>query len=154
MINLGVIFIPLLLSFERRVAFVRCWSAVAWAALISAPGFIWWDHIFVVRGVWGFNGHYLLGPRLWGLPIEEILFFFCVPFSCLFIYELVCVFQPPGRWTGPVRRVCQGLIVLGLLVVWLTPGRIYTQVTFALFSLLLTGGGLSLAGGISGAVFF
>jgi lycopene cyclase domain-containing protein len=39
------------------------------------------------RGDWAFNKDYLMGLKIAGLPIEEILFFVVVPYSCIFIYE-------------------------------------------------------------------
>jgi len=47
--------------------------------------FIIWD-IKVAEKWWFFNARYILGIKIFKLPIEEILFFFTVPFSCLVIF--------------------------------------------------------------------
>ena len=51
--------------------------------------FLLWDYVFTMLVVWGFNHKYVMGVYVGGLPIEEILFFVCIPFSCIFIYEVV-----------------------------------------------------------------
>lgn len=83
----GTISFPILFSFSRRLGFGPRWKA-AWAAVAAASvPFLAWDVLFTRWGVWGFNPAYVLGISLFGLPLEEILFFLCVPFACLFIYQ-------------------------------------------------------------------
>jgi lycopene cyclase domain-containing protein len=53
---------------------------------ITAIIFIAWDEIFTRMGVWGFNPKYLSGFYVLSLPIEEIMFFFCIPYACTFTY--------------------------------------------------------------------
>jgi lycopene cyclase domain-containing protein len=36
--------------------------------------------------VWGFTEKYLIGQHLFGLPVEELLFFVCIPYACIFTY--------------------------------------------------------------------
>jgi lycopene cyclase domain-containing protein len=83
--NLTIIFLPILskLIYEKTIfpqikPFVLSVSTVA---LI----FIIWD-IKVAEKWWFFNARYILGIKIFKLPIEEILFFFTVPFSCLVIF--------------------------------------------------------------------
>lgn len=78
---------PLLLSFDKRVAYFRRWKTVFIASTLIAIPFLIWDIYFTAYGVWGFNDDYLVGVSIFHLPIEEILFFWVVPFACIFIYE-------------------------------------------------------------------
>lgn len=77
---------PILLSFDRRVRYVSQWKNVFISSSLIAIPFLIWDVFFTVNGVWGFNPDYLVGIHFFSLPIEEIAFFWVVPFACLFIY--------------------------------------------------------------------
>ena len=48
-----------------------------------------WDLFAAARGHWRFSDRYTLGPRWWGLPFEEWLFFLVVPVCALLTYEAV-----------------------------------------------------------------
>ncbi|MBY0067510.1 lycopene cyclase domain-containing protein [Empedobacter falsenii] len=73
-------------SFDSRILFHRHFGAFFKAALVVAVPFIAWDIWFTAKGVWWFNTDYTLGFVIGGLPIEEWLFFICIPFSCVFTY--------------------------------------------------------------------
>ena len=85
---------PLAQSFERRIRYVSQWYALFPALIISAAIFIGWDYWFTQLGVWEFNPRYVLGLFFFDLPIEEWLFFFIIPFACVFIYEVLIYFFP------------------------------------------------------------
>jgi lycopene cyclase domain-containing protein len=55
--------------------------------LVISTLFIIWDALATARGDWSFNHRYVGGFRILGLPLEEILFFLTVPYSCIFLYE-------------------------------------------------------------------
>lgn len=93
-INLGSLLLPLLLSFDKKVAFYKKWPALFPAIAIMATCFIVWDHFFTLAGVWGFNALFVSGLYIATLPIEEILFFFTVPYACIFIYECLKAYFP------------------------------------------------------------
>ena len=80
------ILFPLLLSFDKKVAFVKDWKSVGVGFLLVGLPFIIWDVFFTKHGVWGFNPDYLVGIDIFNLPLEEVLFFLVVPFSCTFIF--------------------------------------------------------------------
>ncbi|MEO5635029.1 MAG: lycopene cyclase domain-containing protein [Candidatus Paceibacterota bacterium] len=46
-----------------------------------------WDYFAVYRHHWIFPGDGLIGIRIYGLPIEEFLFFLIVPYFALVVYK-------------------------------------------------------------------
>lgn len=89
LVNLLSVIVPFLFSFESKVQFYKKWRYLFPALLIPAIGFLVWDSIFTQQGVWGFNSDYLTGIYLYNLPLEEVLFFFCIPYCCVFSYEVL-----------------------------------------------------------------
>jgi lycopene beta-cyclase len=51
--------------------------------------FVTWDLLAHARGHWWFDDGRTLGPRMFGLPLEEWLFFLVVPVCALLTYEAV-----------------------------------------------------------------
>jgi len=80
------IIICFIASFDKRIQFNRYFSAFLKAALLASTPFIAWDVWFTAKSVWWFNTDYTIGLLIAGLPLEEWLFFICIPFSCVFTY--------------------------------------------------------------------
>ncbi len=93
-ITLGVIALPLVLSFDRKVAFHTHWKAVFFSMLPVSSVYLIWDVLVTRRGDWSFNPVYAGDFRLLGLPVGEWLFFITVPYACIFIYEVVRAYFP------------------------------------------------------------
>lgn len=131
-------FVPVfLLSFDRNVHYYRKWRFLLPAILPVALIFILWDVFFTVKGVWGFNPYYLIGWRILHLPIEEWLFFFTVPFACVFIYECLN-FYVQRDWLAPLEPVLTPLLIVVFLVTGLFFwSHMYTATTFLLSSFFL-----------------
>ena len=70
-VNLAVISIPFVASFNERVAFFKEWKAFWPACLLTMAGFIAWDVVFTARGIWGFNPEHLAGIDVLGLPSKS-----------------------------------------------------------------------------------
>ncbi len=85
---------PLLLSFDKKVAFYKKWKYLFPAMTIPAVLYIIWDIYFTSQQVWSFHENYIVGIKLINLPIEEVLFFFVVPYCCVFIYECIRCYFP------------------------------------------------------------
>jgi len=93
-LNFGTLLFPLLLSFDKKVAFYKNFKPLFFAIAIMATVFLVWDFMFTKLGVWGFNSLYLSGYYMAGMPIEEYMFFFTVPYACVFIYECLISYFP------------------------------------------------------------
>jgi len=130
LINFFTVLIPLALSFENRIRYYSRWKALFPAIFVTALVFIAWDICFTRWGIWGFNPAYLLNIHVSVLPLEEVLFFICIPFACLFIYELVCYFDRDQILQSAVKPLTYGFIVFLLVTALLNPARTYTLVTF------------------------
>ncbi len=124
--------IPLMRSFETRIGFYRKWPALFAGIVVMMLVFIPWDIVFTARGIWSFNQRYVLGLYLFGLPLEEWLFFIVIPYCIVFTHEVLRYFFP--RFVFP--RAALGLtIALGvffILVAVFNTGRIYTLVVMTL----------------------
>lgn len=89
--NLVVLSGPLSLSFDKRVHFVDKWPSVAKAIFPTMTLFIVWDAL-VTGKHWWFNHEYTLSFRFANLPLGEWLFFFAVPYACLFVWEVFAAY--------------------------------------------------------------
>ena len=140
LIDLFAVIIPLLFSFHPKLQFNKQFRPFFAANIISATFFLIWDAVFTANGVWGFNNDYILGWRIFDLPIEEILFFFCIPFACVFTYHCINIFYKI-KWNKVFENICVVLFSLALLFAGiLNIEKDYTVVTFfstAIFLLAL-----------------
>ena len=94
-----IIAFPLIFSFKWKFKYYKFFKPLAASTLIVGISYIIWDVIVTYRGDWGFNKEFLIGIKLFGLPIEEILFFVVVPFACIFIYENIVFFLKDKKIT-------------------------------------------------------
>jgi lycopene cyclase domain-containing protein len=84
---------PLFLSFSRKLAFYKNPSRLIYSIMLPFIVFIAWDVFAAARGHWGFGYRYITGIFIFGLPVEEILFFIVIPFAGLFTWEVVKYFS-------------------------------------------------------------
>jgi len=128
---------PLALSFDKKVAFYTKWKFVFPAMIIPAILYILWDIFFTAKGVWSFNEDYITGIKLYNLPIEEVLFFFIVPYCCVFIYECINSYFPQLKknLSGEIALKCIGLVLLIAGIVFYN--KYYTGWTFILNALFI-----------------
>jgi lycopene cyclase domain-containing protein len=89
LINIVIIFFPLILSFDKNLKYYKNLKYLLQSLLVVSSLYIMWDIIATKRGDWAFNPEHLIGIHFFDLPLEEILFFITVPYSCIFIYETV-----------------------------------------------------------------
>jgi lycopene cyclase domain-containing protein len=136
-LNIFTISVPLARSFESNIAYYRKWDALFPAMIITATFFILWDIFFTPIGVWSFNGAYLTGFYLFNLPIEEWMFFFTIPFACVFSYEVYHYFVKRDYLGDAAIPVTIGLGIALFLAALMHHDRIYTFVNFGLTSVFL-----------------
>ncbi|PZX54557.1 lycopene cyclase domain-containing protein [Algoriphagus ratkowskyi] len=129
-VNLFAISFPLVRSFESKIRYASKWYALFPALIISATLFLIWDHWFTVIGIWEFNPRYLLGIYIFELPIEEWLFFFTVPFACVFIYEVLIYFFPKDIFQPAGKPFVFVMIPVLLVLAFINLDKMYTSVNF------------------------
>jgi lycopene cyclase domain-containing protein len=125
---------PLVLSFDKKVAFYKNWKYVFPAMIIPAILYIVWDIYFTAKGVWGFNDAYITGIKLYNLPIEEVLFFFIVPYCCIFIYACIRSYFP-----NLVNKKTADLFLIALAVALFVTGIIYAEKYYTSWTFIFTG---------------
>ncbi|RYE22110.1 MAG: lycopene cyclase domain-containing protein [Sphingobacteriaceae bacterium] len=137
LINFLSVIFPLLLSFDSRVRYYKSWKYIWPGLLLTGIVFLIWDVIFTVKGVWSFNPDYILGISFFRLPLEEILFFLTIPFSCIFIYACLNYYV---KWQIPDRIVSilnVLLLIVSALMLLFYYNRLYTLINFGTLFLLL-----------------
>ncbi len=128
---------PLALSFDKKVAFYKKWKFLFPAMILPAVFYIVWDIWFTGKGVWRFNETYITGIKFYGLPLEEILFFFVVPYCCVFIYECISSYFPHLKNKPGADSVLQSLAIILLGVGIIFYNKSYTSWTFILNALFI-----------------
>jgi lycopene cyclase domain-containing protein len=131
-INILIIFIPLLLSFERNISFYKKIFFLIKSILIVSSSFIIWDVIATKRGDWEFAKEHVIGISFFGLPLEEVLFFITVPYACIFIFETVN-FYLKNR-TIEINRYLIFFIVLALTSIAFFNNQLNYSFTVMLFT--------------------
>lgn len=118
---------PLLLSFDKKVRYVRYWTA-SWISIgiIMIP-FLVWD-IAVTDIHWRFNEDFTLPFRFFGLPLGEILFFISVPFACLFIWQIIITSRPIQIVNNHLLLMIIAVTGLILCILFILLGKIYTSI--------------------------
>ncbi len=137
LINFLTIIFPVLLSFDKRVAFHKSWKYIWPGMALTGLVFLFWDVLFTVKGVWSFNPDYIIGIKFFDLPLEEILFFLTVPFSCIFIYACLNYYV---KWSLPQnvsKTISMLTIVLCAAMLVVYYNRLYTAVNFGFLMLVL-----------------
>jgi len=129
-VDFCTVIVPFLFSFHPKIKFYKTWREFIIAAIPVAVVFIIWDSIFTYLGVWNFNPGYISGIYFLKLPIEEILFFICIPFSCVFTYYCLDKLYKLA-WKRKTENIFCIILSLCLLITGLIfRERLYTSVTF------------------------
>lgn len=124
-------------SFHRKIRFDKHFSAFLKASILVAIPFIIWDALFTKFGIWWFNTDYTLGLTVFGLPIEECLFFICIPFACLFTFFCLDKFFK-FDWANAFNNTIVFVsVIISILIALLFQDKMYTFVTAVATTLVL-----------------
>ena len=138
-LDLLAISIPFLVSFHPRIRLYKSWKFLFPALVISLVPYILWDIYFTKNGFWGFNEVYLTGISLWYLPLEEWLFFICIPYACVFTHISLLEINPKLRLSlSLTKMITLVLSLLFLLVFLLNYDKAYTAVDMSFGLVILT----------------
>lgn len=135
-IDLLVVAIPLLFSFHPKIEFHKKWRAAFMAIALVAVLFLFFDSIFISKNVWKFNPEFITGVYVYNLPIEEILFFICIPYSCLFTFYCLNRFYDISINYYADKILCIGISLCLIIAGIIYRERLYTWTTFISSGLL------------------
>ena len=132
-LNIGSIAVPLLYSFHPKLQLYKKFHWLLLSLMLTMGVFIPWDVIFTINGVWGFNSDYFLGFKIFSLPLEEWLFFICIPFACVFTHYALLLYFPNLKLNKVATKAISISLVLILFILALANyDKWYTLVNFSL----------------------
>ncbi len=130
LIDLGCIIVPFLGSFYKPRAFYKEWKYYIPANILIALIFLIWDVLFTEAGIWGFNPKYLSGLYIYNLPLEEVLFFICIPYACVYTWFAFKYLIRKNPFSHIHRYLTIFLIITLVVIGFLSITKWYTTVTF------------------------
>src|SRR5690606_377739 len=120
-----------------KIRFDKHFLAFLKASVLVAVPFIIWDALFTKFGIWWFNTDYTLGLTIFGLPIEEGLFFICIPFACVFTFFCLDKFFKLD-WANAFNNTFVVVsVIVCILSALLFHDKMYTFVTAVAATLVL-----------------
>jgi lycopene cyclase domain-containing protein len=138
-LNFGSFIIPFLFSFHPKLQFYKKWRSFFIGVCIMMLFFIPWDVVFTANGLWGFNDTYITGIKLFYLPLEEWLFFICIPYACIFTHYSLYHFFPKMAFSLKLTNIIYVLLLTILIItLWYFYDRWYTLLNF-FYAIVLLG---------------
>lgn len=126
LINFCTVIICFVFSFHKKINFAAHFTSFLKASLIVAIPFIIWDMWFTHQGVWWFDHRYTINIALNNLPLEEVLFFICIPFACVFTYFTLTKFI---NWDWTEKYNVAFMVTYGLSMIIILLKNITLQYT-------------------------
>ncbi len=136
-LDIFAISLPLASGFRSDANFSKTYKRLLPALIIPATIFIIWDVYFTKWGVWGFNEVYLTGINIINLPLEEWLFFICIPYACVFTYFSLNFLITKDHFKNYSTAISWILVVALMIIGLMNLERWYTSTTFIALSLFL-----------------
>ena len=129
LISLGFLFLMvILLSFHKKSKFYKKWIATLPPIFITGLIFIFWDVKFAIANIWNFHFN-TISISKFGIPLEEIVFYFTFLFAGFFIYDFLK--------SIPKRIHDNAMLVLSLVLMlvfgstaYINMGKLYTLSVF------------------------
>jgi lycopene cyclase domain-containing protein len=121
---------PFLLSFSKHVQYIKKWKFLPIPLFITTIYFVIWDSIFTKNGIWSFNETYILGYKIFHLPIEEWMFFIIIPFCCVFVYECTNYFIKKDYLQQYAYKINGTILFIISIVAILNFNKTYTAFNF------------------------
>lgn len=140
LLNLISFLCPFVLSFDKNVRYIKKWRYAVISIIATLLIFLPWDLHFSKIGVWWFNEKYTCGIDLFGLPLEENLFFITVPFACIFVLECVAYYLPKFVAKVDVFINWKSLVIFNILILsllFLYFDKLYSLTVFSLTLVLV-----------------
>jgi len=133
LLNLGSISVPFLYSFHPRLQLHKRFLWIFVSILLTMAIFIPWDVIFTLHDIWGFNDTYFLRIKFLSLPLEEWLFFICIPFACVFTHYALLLYFPNLKLNKTSTKwISSGLMTLLFVLAAVNYDKWYTVINFSL----------------------
>ncbi len=126
LVNILTLIGPIAFLFHPKHNFYKKAYTFLPSILISAFLFLSFDTLYTHLGVWGFNPDYILGVKIWGLPIEEYLFFLTVPYACIFVYQVLCDYIPTDILTSFSKYIMHAATAFSIAVLVMYFPKKYT----------------------------
>jgi lycopene cyclase domain-containing protein len=134
------VFVPAVLSFDKKLQFWRQWKHLFPAMIPVAALYIISDIYLTQAGVWGFNPEYHSQAVIFGLPLEEWLFFIVIPYASIFLHETFALYFPWLKVNSTAARWITILLLFLLLLVvvfnWQKAYTLYMSVKLIVVLLL------------------
>ena len=125
-------------SFGPFGKYYKIWSAVLPSIAMVALPFILWDVLFSNLEVWGFQKKFTSDLYILMMPIEEYLFFFAVPFACMYIYYMINRWFQNNRKPSYIEKYWSiGITIILFFVGFWKWDHMYTSTTFLLSGSIL-----------------
>lgn len=126
------VFVPLLLFSLRKTWGISVKKQILYSFLFVSFPFIIWDVVATRFGHWAFSEKCTLGFSFMGVPLEEIMFFFAIPFGCIYAWEALNKYKKDNGLleTKTVNMTLITLVIFGSLLLILGGG--YSHISGAL----------------------
>lgn len=136
-LNLLSLLPPVFLSFHPLLKLHKRWQYLLPAIAVVAFIFVLLDMWYTSLGIWGFNERYLLGWKIGNLPLEEVMFFICIPYACIFSYHCLNTQVKRDYFEKIQDKISYLIMIFSLVIVIIFFDRWYTLFAFGSLFLII-----------------